>query len=114
MVRIFIGLLLGFILGVGGTIQYLSSGHGNLQLMTTPQVHQLEAQVKQGNEQIEQLTKKLEAAANAMEETAAKFSALEHRVEALRPPSDPSTTKPPAEEPPSTAPIQPVEPPSPS
>lgn len=114
MVRILIGLLLGFIVGVGGTIQYLSSGHGNLQLMTSPQVHQLETQVKQGNEQIEQLTKKLEAAAKAMEETAAKFSALEQRVEALHSSSDPSPTKPQAEEPPSTAPVQPLEPPSPS
>src|SRR5262249_42912687 len=101
-------------LGVAGTIQYLSSGSGHLQLMTTPQVRQLETQVKQGTEQIEQLTKKLEAAADAMEKPAAKFSALEHRVEALHPSSESSPTKPLAEEPPSAAPTQPTAPPSPS
>jgi GNAT superfamily N-acetyltransferase len=49
VVRIFIGLLLGFILGVAGAIHVLSSGRGNLQIMTSPQVHQLEEQVKQGD-----------------------------------------------------------------
>jgi transcription initiation factor TFIID subunit TAF12 len=117
VVRIFIGLLIGFILGVAGAIQFLSSGR-HLQIMTSPQVQQLEEQVKQGNQQIEQLTKKLEAAAEVMEKTAAKFSALESRVETLHPSSthqpEPSTTKPLAEEPPSTSPPQPIAPPSPS
>ena len=114
MGRIFIGILIGFILGVGGAIHYLSSGNGNLQLMTSPQVRQLEEQVKQGNVQIEQLTKKLEAAASAMEKTAATFSALEQRVEALQSPSESAPIKPHAEEPPSAAPVQPTDPPSPS
>jgi outer membrane murein-binding lipoprotein Lpp len=123
VVRIFIGLLIGFMIGVGGTIHYLSSGKGNVQLMTSPQVHQLEEQIKQGNAQVDQLTKKLEAAAEAMERTAAKFTALEHRIEALRPSSaaeappssatpDSSATKP--EEPTSGSTPQPAESPSPS
>jgi hypothetical protein len=123
VVRIFIGLLIGFMVGVGGTIQYLSSGSGNIQLMTSPQVHQLEEQVKQGNAQIEQLTRKLEAAAEVMDKTAAKFTALEHRIETLRPSSnaealpsstlpDSSVTKP--EEPASGSTNQPAESPSPS
>jgi len=105
VVRIFIGLLIGFMIGVGGTIQYLSSGTGNVQLMTSPQVHHLEEQVKQGNAQIEQLTKKLEAAAEAMEKTTARFMALEHRFDALRSsptaeaPNAPATTDPPAAQP---------------
>ena len=48
--------------------------------MTSPQIHQLEEQVKQSNQQIEQLTKKLETAAEAMEKTAARFGELEHKV----------------------------------
>ena len=122
MVRMLIGLLVGFMLGVGGTIHYLSSGSGNLQLMTSPQVHQLEEQVKQSNQQIEQLTKKLETAAETMEKTAAKFGVLEHQVDTLHPSAEgsPSST-PEAPDMPSSppnpssgSPNHPAEPPSPS
>jgi hypothetical protein len=125
VVRIFIGLLIGFIVGVWGTIHYLSSGQGNLQLMTSPQVLQLEAQVKQSNQQIEQLTKKLETAADAMEKTAAKFSDMERQVETPHPSSategshsptspDATVTPPSSANPSSGAPNQPAEAPSPS
>ena len=125
MVRIFIGLLLGFILGVAGAIHVLSSGRGNLQIMTSPQVHQLEEQVKQSNQQIEQLTKKLESAAGAMEKTAARFTTLEHNCETMRPTSpaeapqssptpDSSATKPSSGEPSGGSVTQPAESPSPS
>jgi uncharacterized membrane-anchored protein YhcB (DUF1043 family) len=87
VVRIFIGLLIGLIVGALGTIQYLSSGQGNVQLMTSPQIHQLEERVKQSNQQIEQLTKKLETAADAMEKTAARFGEIERKVETLHPSS---------------------------
>ena len=123
MVRILIGLLLGFILGVGGALHYLSSEGGNVQIMTTPQVHQLEAEVKQANQKIEGLAKKLEESASIMEKAAARFTVLEHQFEILRPSSPPegsslapvpSTTKPMAEEPSSGTVPPPTESPSPS
>ncbi len=123
MVRIFIGLLIGLIVGALGTIHYLSSGKGNVQLMTSPQIHQLEEQVKLSNQQIEQLTKKLEDAAAAMEKTVAKFGELEHQVEQHHSSSAPEgshSATPEAPDPPAPAnpsggsPPPSAEPPSPS
>lgn len=49
-------------------------------VVSSPRARELEEQVKQCNQQIERLAVKLEAAADAMEKTAAKFTALEQRV----------------------------------
>jgi hypothetical protein len=87
VIRVFIGLLLGIIIGAVATTYFFSTGGGDYFVVASPRVRHLEEELSRAGQQQERLTKKLEDAAAVIEKMSAKFTDLEHRVQTLQLPS---------------------------
>jgi hypothetical protein len=79
VLRFLFGLLLGAIVGVGGTAYFFSSGGGDYLLVSSRRVHSLEEDLRRVTQEREQITKKLEETTTLVEKMTAKFTDLERR-----------------------------------
>lgn len=85
MIRIFIGLLLGIIIGAIATAYFFSTGGGDYFVASSPRVRHLEEALNRADQQQERLAKKLEDAAAVIEKISTKFTDLEQRFQTLQP-----------------------------
>ena len=85
MIRVFIGLLLGIIIGATATTYFFSTGGGDYFVGSSPRVRHLEEELSRAGQQQDRLTKKLEDAATVIEKMSTKFTDLEQRVQTLQP-----------------------------
>lgn len=83
MVRFFFGLLLGAIMGVGGTTYFFSSGGGDYLLASSQRVLRLEEDLRRADQGRELTAKKLEEATALLEKMSGKFTDLENRFQTL-------------------------------
>jgi hypothetical protein len=83
ILKVLVGFLLGFILGVAGTVFLVASGAGNYLIATNPRVQELEAKVRDAESQRAFVTRRLEEVANLTERMATRFEELQGRFEAL-------------------------------
>jgi len=84
MTRFLIGLLLGLLLGIGGTAAFLiTAGGGDYLVVSSPRVRELEASLKNVDQDRAWLRDRLGEANDAMAKLESRFSALAARFEAL-------------------------------
>ncbi len=84
MFRFVLGLLLGIILGSGGTAYFFSvAGGGDYLLASSQRVHKLEQDFQRVSQERDLVTKKLEDTTTRVQEIGNKFEALERRLRAL-------------------------------
>lgn len=76
-------MLLGALVGVGGTAYFFSIGGGDYLLTSSPRVHRLEEELHRVSQEREQFRKKLEEHTALMEKMATQFADLERRFQAL-------------------------------
>jgi len=93
VIRVFIGLLLGIIIGATATTYFFSTGGGDYFVVSSPRVRHLEEELSRAGQQQERLTRKLEDAAAVIEKMSTKFTDLEQRVQTLQPSSPKSTDR---------------------
>lgn len=95
MLRFLFGLLIGAILGVGGTTYFFSSGGGDYLLASSQRVLRLEEDLRRADQERGAVAKKLEETTALLEKMEGKFTELERRfqtVESASPPSASATT----------------------
>jgi hypothetical protein len=92
-VRFFFGLVLGVVIGIGGSIYFFSTGGGDYVVASSPRVLRLEEDLRRVVAEREQVVGKLEEATLLIEQMAAKFTDLERRFQSLE-----SATSHPAQE----------------
>lgn len=102
MTKFIIGLLLGLILGIGGTAAFLiSAGGGDYLVSTSPRVRELETSLKQADQEREWLRGQLRDSNEILVKLESRFVALATRFEDLgsqaatllgAPPTTPATT----------------------
>jgi hypothetical protein len=93
--RFVLGLLIGIILGSGGTAYFFSvAGGGDYLLTSSQRVYKLEQDLQRVSQERDFVTKKLEDMTTRVQEMANKFNELERRFRTL----EESTPKPPAAE----------------
>lgn len=84
MFRFLFGLLVGVILGAGGTGYFFSTaGGGDYLLASSQRVQKLEQDLQHVSQERDFVTKKLEDTTNRVQEMASKFTELERRFRAL-------------------------------
>ena len=83
VLRFFFGLLLGAMVGIGGTAYFFSAGGGDYLLASSPRVLHLEEDLRRVGQEREQLAKKLEETTALVEKTTEKFTDLERRFQTL-------------------------------
>ncbi|MBI3756875.1 MAG: hypothetical protein HY267_02760 [Deltaproteobacteria bacterium] len=84
MFRFVLGLLLGIILGSGGTAYFFSvAGGGDYLLTSSQRVSKLEQELQRVSQERDFVTKKLEDTTNRVQEMANKFETLERRFRAI-------------------------------
>jgi hypothetical protein len=84
MARFFIGLLLGLLLGIGGASAFLiTAGGGDYLVSSSPRVRELEASLKNSDQDREWLRKRLGEATDATARLESRFVALSERLESL-------------------------------
>jgi hypothetical protein len=84
MTRFLIGLLLGLLLGIGGTAAFLiTAGGGDYLVVTSPRVRELEATLKSVDQDRTWLRARLGEANDAMAKLESRFSTLAARFETL-------------------------------
>ncbi len=84
MFRFVLGLLLGIILGSGGTAYFFSvAGGGDYLLTSSQRVSKLEQELQRVSQERDFVTKKLEDTTNRVQEIANKFETLERRFRAI-------------------------------
>ena len=84
MFRFVLGLLLGIILGSGGTAYFFSvAGGGDYLLTSSPRVSKLEQELQRVSQERDFVTKKLEDTTNRVQEMANKFETLERRFHTI-------------------------------
>lgn len=83
MFRFLFGLLLGAVVGVGGTAYFFSMGGGDYLLASSRWVHRLEEDLQKVSQGREQIVKKLEETTAVVEKMTAKFTDLERRFHTL-------------------------------
>jgi tRNA A37 N6-isopentenylltransferase MiaA len=82
--RFVLGLLVGIILGAGGTAYFFSvAGGGDYLLTSSQRVYKLEQDLQRVSQERDAVTRKLEDMTNRMQEMANKFNDLERRFRAL-------------------------------
>jgi hypothetical protein len=92
--RFLFGLLVGVILGAGGTGYFFSTaGGGDYLLASSQRVQKLEQDLQHVSQERDLVTKKLEDTTNRVQEMAMKFSELERRFRTLEEAS-PQTSEP--------------------
>ena len=84
ILKTLVGFLLGFILGVGGTVFMVTSGAGNYIIAANPHVQELEGKVREVIGQREFVTRRLEEVARLTERMATRFEELEDRLTELQ------------------------------
>jgi hypothetical protein len=99
ILRVLVGFLLGFILGVAGTVFMVTTGMGNYLIATNPRVQELESKIRELEDQRTFMVRRLEDVAKVTEKMATRFEELQDRFATLERgrPAEPST--PPASEP---------------
>lgn len=84
MTKFIMGFLLGAILGIGGTSAFLISAHGGDYLMAaSPRVRELEASLKQADQEREWLRGQLRDSGEVVTKLESRFVALATRFEDL-------------------------------
>lgn len=84
MTRFIIGLLLGLLLGIGGTAAFLiTAGGGDYLVATSPRVRELEASLKSADQDRDWLRKRLAEANDVTSRLETRFVALSSRFEQL-------------------------------
>ena len=84
MFRFVLGLLLGIILGSGGTAYFFSvAGGGDYLLTSSQRVSKLEQELQRVSQERDFVTKKLEDTTNRVQEMANKFETLERRFHTI-------------------------------
>lgn len=108
MTRFIIGLLLGLLIGIGGTAAFLiTAGGGDYLVVSSPRVRELEAALKNVEQDRQWLRSRLGEASESMAKLESRFESLAARFESLsgtvhrgavtaEPSSDPETAKSPA------------------
>lgn len=84
MTKFIMGLLLGLILGIGGTAAFLiSAGGGDYLVVTSPRVRELETSLKQADQEREWLRGQLKDSSEVLVKLESRFISLATRFEDL-------------------------------
>lgn len=83
ILKVLVGFLLGFILGVAGTAFLVTSGAGNYLIAANPRVQELESKIRELEDQRTFMTRRLEDVARVTERVATRFEQLQDRFEAM-------------------------------
>jgi hypothetical protein len=84
MTKFILGLLLGLILGIGGTAAFLITAQGGDYLVaTSPRVRELEATLKQGDSEREWLRHQLRESSDSLTRLESRFVGLSERFDRL-------------------------------
>lgn len=84
MTRFIIGLLLGLLIGIGGTAAFLiTAGGGDYLIVSSPRVRELEASLKNVDQDRQWLRSRLEEANDALAKLESRFSSLAARFESM-------------------------------
>ncbi|MBM4269512.1 MAG: hypothetical protein FJ144_23400 [Deltaproteobacteria bacterium] len=84
MTKFIMGLLLGLILGIGGTAAFLITAQGGDYLVaTSPRVRELEATLKQGDSEREWLRHQLRESSDSLTRLESRFVGLSERFDRL-------------------------------
>jgi len=84
MTRFIIGLLLGLLIGIGGTAAFLiTAGGGDYLVVSSPRVRELEASLKNVDQDRQWLRTRLNEANDALAKLESRFSGLAARFEAM-------------------------------
>jgi hypothetical protein len=84
ILKMLVGFLLGFILGVGGTVFMVTSGAGNYIIAANPRVLELEGKIRDVEGEREAATRRLAEVVRLTERMATRFEDLEDRFARLR------------------------------
>jgi len=84
ILKTLVGFLLGFILGVGGTVFMVTSGAGNYIVAANPRVQELEEKIREVVGEREFATRRLEDVARLTERMATRFEDLERRFSEIQ------------------------------
>jgi len=83
IVKVLVGFLLGFILGVAGTVFLVTSGAGNYLIAANPRVQELEAKIRESEDQRTFMARRLEEVVRSSERMATRFEELQDRFQRL-------------------------------
>jgi len=84
MTRFIIGLLLGLLLGIGGTAAFLiTAGGGDYLIVASPRVRELEGSLKNVDQDRQWLRTRLEESNEALAKLESRFSGLAARFEGM-------------------------------
>lgn len=84
MTRFIIGLLLGLLLGIGGTAAFLiTAGGGDYLIVSSPRVRELEASLKNVDQDRQWLRTRLDEANESLAKLESRFSGLAARFESI-------------------------------
>lgn len=84
MTRFIIGLLLGLLLGIGGTAAFLiTAGGGDYLIVASPRVRELEASLKNVDQDRQWLRTRLEESNESLAKLESRFSGLAARFESM-------------------------------
>jgi hypothetical protein len=83
ILKVLVGFLLGFILGVAGAVFMVTSGAGNYIIAANPRVQELESKIRELEDQRSFMARRLEDVAGRSEQMARRFEELVTRFEAV-------------------------------
>lgn len=83
ILKVLVGFLIGFILGVAGTVFLVTSGAGNYLIAANPRVQELESKIREAEDQRAFVTRRLEEVSQLTERMATRFEQLQDRFVAL-------------------------------
>ena len=83
ILKVLVGFLLGFILGVAGAVFMVPSGAGNYIIAANPRVQEQEAKIRELEDQRTFMARRLEDVAGRSEQMARRFEELADRFEAV-------------------------------
>lgn len=83
ILKVLVGFLLGFILGVAGAVFMVTSGAGNYIIAANPRVQELEGKIRELEDQRSFMARRLEDVAGRSEQMARRFEELVTRFEML-------------------------------
>lgn len=79
ILKVLVGFLIGFIMGVAGTVFMVTSGAGNYLIAANPRVQELESKIREAEDQRAFVTRRLEDVAQVTERMATRFEQLQDR-----------------------------------
>ncbi len=83
ILKVMVGFLLGFILGVAGAVFMVTSGAGNYIIAANPRVQELESKIRELEDQRSFMARRLEDVAGRSEQMARRFEELVGRFETV-------------------------------